>query len=153
MHYDLDPMSKRHSNQHRHGQDVLKTVYPFVQRKEFNYSAYPKYFNVEVASGEYAWKPVIVEKIVSEAFLDAHHYSLSFVYFIDAGSIIANYQSLKKDFKIARDQGMYSPFSTYGWHRWNHKGTAEYLEWFNAKENDRLCSGGRVLIDVKNKTI
>ena len=66
IHYNLDPVEKRSSKKNQANIEDLRHKFPFVELREFNYSAYPSYFNIEIAKGEYAFKPVIVDQVARE---------------------------------------------------------------------------------------
>ena len=142
-----------------------------MELREFDYAAYPSYFNIEIARGEYAFKSVIVEQVARELQnLDADNtafgstsdngyglYAQSYLYWLDAGVKIEHGGSpFKQDFQIAKKQGIYTPASSGPLKKWTVQGTADYLkldhELYDSPET-RIGSGGIVLLDLKNQTI
>ena len=86
--------------------------------RKFDYSKYPEYFNIKVAAGQYAWKPVIFSKIFEEY--------KGCVCWMDAGNIIK-----KKLFWIRRITskiGIYTGYSPGCIADWTHPKTLGYLK-------------------------
>ncbi|PQJ81423.1 DUF1647 domain-containing protein [Polaribacter glomeratus] len=88
-----------------------------IELREFDYSKYPNYLNIKVNAGEYAWKPVIIDKVLNE-------FKCS-VCWIDAGNIIT--KPLIKIRKVLELYGFYSPFSKGVISDWTHPKSLENL--------------------------
>jgi len=101
----------------------LEQSFDFVDLRKFDYSKYQAYFNIKSNAGEYAWKPVIVHKVLNE-------FKCS-VCWIDAGNVIT--QELKSLRKVIEYLGFYSPFSKDTIADWTHYRSLEILEVSNNK--------------------
>lgn len=159
IHYNLDPIETRKLNQEAYKD--LSDSFPFVELREFNYSAHPSFFNVEENAGEYAFKGTIINQVVQElssttTTISSRKYSQSFLYWLDAGQEITSSRLLQKDFRIAKKQGIYTPSSPGPLKKWTRQGTSDYLgldfDVYNSTET-RICSSGIVLVDITNETI
>lgn len=95
----------------------LRSCFPRVELREFNYSNYPDYFNIKVNAGEYAWKPVI--------FCDVFNELKCCVCWMDAGNLITD--SLFRLRIITKRVGMYSPHSSGCISDWTHSKTLTFL--------------------------
>jgi len=160
IHYNLDPIGTRWFYQEKYND--LSDLFPFLELRNFDYSAYPSFFNVEVNGGEYAWKATIIDEVANELYSSSTtssgsvKYSQSFLYFLDAGQEITSSTLLKKDFAIAKKQGIYTPTSVGPLKKWTRQETSDYLGLdFDVYNNNstRIGSGGIVLIDITNETI
>ena len=171
IHYNLDPVEKRALKKNQANIQKLRNKFPYVELREFDYAAYPSYFNIEIASGEYAFKPVIVEQVARELQnMDADNstfgttpnkgygsYAQSYLYWLDAGVKIEDGgRPFQEDFQIAKKQGIYTPSSPGPLKRYTVQGTADYLgldHEIYVNPETRIGSGGIVLLDLKNQTI
>lgn len=170
IHYNLDPVEKRALKKNQANMQELRNKFPYVELREFDYAAYPSYFNIEIAKGEYVFKPVIVEQVARELLnMDVDNttfgatakngyrsYSQSNLYYLDSGVKIQDGGSpFQQDFQIAKKQGIHTPVSPGPLKRWTMQGTADYLgldhEIYISPET-RIDSGGIVLLDLKNQT-
>jgi len=148
--YDLDDNPKAQVETRQ----TLAKRFPFVEYRIFDYGAYPSYFNINQASGEYAFKPVIIDKVVSQ-YQNISSNLNSFVYWLDSG-IMINKKHFGKEFEIAHSQGIYSPTSSGHLKKWTVEGAAKYLgldDEIYQNNSTRICSANIVLIDAKNASI
>lgn len=151
--YDLNPPHIRREEESIRMVNELHNKFPFVEYRFFDYESYPPHFNIQTNRGEYAWKPIIVEEVVTE------HYKIlsnsTYVYWLDAGLVIKR-ELFGDDMAIARRQGIYSPASSGSLKKWTVEKTAKYFGMDDKTYNSNhtaICSGGIVLIDAKNKTV
>eukprot|EP00555_Chaetoceros_dichaeta_P005512 CAMPEP_0198256098 /NCGR_PEP_ID=MMETSP1447-20131203/6086_1 /TAXON_ID=420782 /ORGANISM="Chaetoceros dichaeta, Strain CCMP1751" /LENGTH=338 /DNA_ID=CAMNT_0043942651 /DNA_START=78 /DNA_END=1094 /DNA_ORIENTATION=- len=148
--YDLDDNPKAQVETRQ----TLAKRFPFVEYRIFDYGAYPSYFNINQASGEYAFKPVIIDKVVSQ-YQNISSNLNSFVYWLDSG-IMINKKHFGNEFEIAHSQGIYSPASHGTLKEWTVEGAAKYLgldDEIYQNNSTRICSANIVLIDAKNASI
>lgn len=98
--------------------------------KSFNFSAYPPYFDVEIARGEYAWKPVIIHDV-----LDMY----TNVLWLDSGDRLSGPTVLETAFAILKRQGFVTTSTSGTTKTWVHKKSLMYL---NATGLDvQMCNG------------
>jgi hypothetical protein len=115
----------------------LKHLYPTFIYKKFDYSKYPDYFNIKINSGEYAWKPVIIEEVSKEVE--------GIILWCDSGNKIVS--SLEILYNIIKTQGIYSPTSSGNILNWTHPLTLQYFEindssfFLNRQNRNGACLG------------
>jgi hypothetical protein len=160
IHYNLDPIEKRQLESNKAQYKNLHNKFPFVEMRDFNYTAYPLFFDIENSFGEYAWKATIFEHVAKElrssSTAASKKYSQSFLYWLDAGVTIVNGKRFQIDFRIAKKQGIYTPASSSYLKRWTMQETSDYLGLnFNTYNSTgtRICSANMVLLDLKNETV
>jgi len=93
---------------------LKKGKYDLIQ---FEYEKYPPYFNIQIESGQYAWKPVIISDVMNRMNVP--------VLWLDAGNLIQN--RVDRIRHILANEGFYSPTSTGTIRQWTHPGTLAYL--------------------------
>ncbi len=123
--------------------NVLKSTYPQVTIKKFDYNLYPEYFNINVNAGEYAWKPVIINQIAKEN-------PKSLIMWMDAGNLI--HASLLKIRMQLKKVGFYSPFAPGLLIEWCHPDSYKYI--FGDNKNFLYQSnlmGGAVAFNLEHK--
>jgi hypothetical protein len=108
---------------------AIKHCYPAVTVRPFDFGSYPSYFNIGVAAGEYAWKPVIVEAVASELG--------GLVLWLDAGVIVV--VDVRRAFDVVEKHGVYTPTSPGNVQKWTHPGTLRYLH-VEGEERDELLT-------------
>lgn len=95
----------------------------------FPYGDYPEYFDIRTQRGQYAWKPVIIEK----EFLMAPKGVV--LVWLDAGDIVE--RRLKWLRRFTTRIGFFSPYSSGRIRRWTHQGSLDYLavdtKWLGAR--------------------
>jgi len=108
-----------------------------IQLKTFNFDLYPQYFDIKQNSGEYAWKPVVIDLEVSSA--------RRIVIWLDAGCRITS--RLRWFRRYTKALGVYSPYSAGSLRDWTHPETLSNLnvptEFFDRK----MFCGGVVGVD------
>ncbi|CAO3592976.1 unnamed protein product [Absidia cylindrospora] len=112
----------------------------------FDYHQYPRFWDVAVNAGEYAWKT----GIVNEARIK---YGGTLVW-LDAGNVVTS-DFLRNIPSIIQQQGgFWSPRSSYTMGRWTHQGMYDYYG-ANARTYARNinCNGAAVGFDTTNTTI
>ncbi|SAM01467.1 hypothetical protein [Absidia glauca] len=112
----------------------------------FDYFQYPRFWDVAINAGEYAWKT----GIVNEARIK---YGGTLVW-LDAGNVVTadflrNIPSI-----IQQEGGFWSPRSSYTMGRWTHQGMYDYYG-ADARQYARNvnCNGAAVGFDTTNSTI
>lgn len=111
-----------------------KNTYISVIFNIFNYSAYPKFFNIKKNAGQYAWKPIIIS-------LTYYKYKCTLLW-LDVGcNIIGSLQSVYNDIHKYK---VWSIGAGRDIKRYTHISTLLYL---NASKNiykNIMCAGGVV---------
>ncbi|KAF7731878.1 hypothetical protein EC973_007709 [Apophysomyces ossiformis] len=111
----------------------------------FDYLKYPRFWDVAVNRGEYAWKTGIVR----EAQL---RYGGVLIW-MDAGNVVTS-DFLRHIPSIVRQKGFWSPRSSYRMGRWTHRGMYDY---FGANPKDYAekinCNGAAIGFDADNQTV
>jgi hypothetical protein len=109
--------------------------------RRFEFAKYPAFFNIRVAAGQYAWKPVLVREVALE--------SPEIVCWMDAGNIIR--ERLLKLRRETRRVGFYSPFAPGTISDWTHPAMLTYFglptSW---KADARNLCGGVVAFDMQS---
>ena len=90
-----------------------------MQIRQFPFEQYPPYFNIGVAAGEYAWKPVLLWKTAQEL-------GKGQMLWCDAGNRFTG--SLESLRKVIQRQGVYSPISAGTIQQWTHPLCLSYLK-------------------------
>ena len=117
--------------------------FPSVHCRRFPYDEFPSYFVVTEAKGEYAWKPVIVQKSAEE-FASATAKTL--LLWCDAGNVI--FRKLRWLRRYTVRHGVFAPFSRGTLKDWTHPDT---LAHFRLEGDDVLrsnCASGFVGFDL-----
>ncbi len=106
--------------------DILQSIALRPLRlRAFPYEEYPAYFNIQVAAGEYAWKPVAIWRTALEV-------QSGILLWCDAGNRCMSLDPLET---VIRAQGVYTPISAGTVQKWTHPGC---LAFFQIKERDPL---------------
>jgi hypothetical protein len=94
--------------------------FPMTRMRHFPYHEYPSYFNIHVAAGEYAWKPVVIAK-TAEEIMDAQ-----VLLWCDAGNRqMGTFDAMEATVK---SQGVYTPISLGTVRKWTHPSCLEYFK-------------------------
>ena len=159
--YDLDVSPELQVK----NQQMLKS-YPFVEYRTFDFASYPDFFDISIAAGEYAWKPIIVKEVVREQRSYGHSktgtrsISSSFVYWLDAGNCIDGSRCpggpLTDSIAYASEFGIFTPRAGAQLSKYTHQGTADYLnlsQEIYKRRSSWMCSANIVLVDATNDKV
>jgi hypothetical protein len=116
--------------------EKIKTI-ETIEIRKFDYSKYPKFFNIKINAGEYAWKPIIISNILNE-------FKCSVIW-MDAGNVILS--PLKTIRKILNLTGFYSPYSEKKISSWTHPKTLKFLEASNKILEKRNLNGACIAVN------
>ena len=119
----------------------LLSKFPTVELKRFHFEDYPPFFNIEVNSGEYAWKAIIVEKELNIKKTN--------LIWLDAGSFV--YDGLWFYQIWTWLVGLYSPFSAGTVRDWTHPLAIKRMNFKDELLTRRNISSGVVGISWKSK--
>ena len=101
---------------------------------KFNYDRYPKFFNIDVQAGQYAWKPAIVKEIAELEKCS--------VLWCDAGNVVIKNLAVIR--KIISKDGFFSPYSQGTVQMWTHQGMLEFLGTTAANMDKRNLNGALI---------
>jgi hypothetical protein len=111
----------------------LSLLHPDIQLRRFEYEKYPSSYNININSGNYAWKPAIIYE---------EYFSMSknnMLFWLDAGCFV------KKPLSLVRASihftGFYSPFGGGTNKNWTHYKTIERLGLKGEEDKKMLASG------------
>lgn len=100
----------------------------------FNFSQYPKYFDINKNKGEYAWKSIIIN-------ISFYRMKQTLLW-LDAGCIVL--KSLNRVYLDIEKYHVWSIFSCGNISRWTHISTIKYFNASNKVAGKKTCSGGLV---------
>ncbi|KAI9495353.1 hypothetical protein BDB00DRAFT_760248 [Zychaea mexicana] len=113
----------------------------------FDYFKYPRFWDVAINAGEYAWKT----GIVAEA---AEKYNDGVLVWLDAGNMVTAEFLKNAPHLVQRHHGFWSPRSSYRMARWTHPGMLDYFgESMDEYGKYANCNGAAVGFDVANATL
>lgn len=115
----------------------LDTEFPNLKIKNFKFSKYPDYFNIKINAGEYAWKPVIIYKELTQ--------NEKPILWMDAGNVITN--KMKMFDIYIHYFGFYSPYSSGNIQKWTHPSTLNFYGFDKKMQNKRNLNGAIVGIN------
>lgn len=108
-----------------------------IRLRRFDFDAHPPHFDISTNSGQYAWKPVIIDSEVRDA--------TGFVIWLDAGCRVMS--RLRWFRRYISALGVYSPHSAGSLREWTHPGTLAELDVAEELLDRRMFSGGVVGVD------
>lgn len=115
--------------------------YANIIYKTFDYSKYPEWFDINVAAGQYAWKPAIIYETMI-----IHEKANDIIMWMDAGNLITDGLEILRNFTKAN--GIYSGISSGSINDWTHPKTIDY---FKCKKTDLQNRNGACLAFDTNK--
>ena len=120
----------------------LKNKFKTIEIRKFNYSKYPKYFNININAGEYAWKPVIIANVLNE-------FKCS-ICWMDAGNVLISPLTTIK--KLMNFKGFYSPYSKGKIYEWTLPRSLSFLKTVKKILNKNNLNGACIAVNYKNNT-
>lgn len=121
---------------------IIKKQFSFVELRNFDFAAYPAYFDIKRESGQYAWKPTLIDSTLEE--LDRVRFK-GFLVWCDAGNVILSRLWWVR--MLAARRGLFSPFSAGLIKDWTHKETTNYFSLEPQQLDQRNANGAFVAID------
>jgi len=123
----------------------LTTTYPRVHLRTFDYSKFPKFFDIRVEAGQYAWKP----QAINATYLELKpRLDKPILIWVDAGNIV--FRRLTWARLFASKHGVYSPFSTGTIRDWTHPRTKEHFKIDSQQELRRNSHGALIAFDLSS---
>jgi hypothetical protein len=102
---------------------TLTTLFPNIRLRVFDWSRYPAFFDINVAAGEYAWKPAAIWETTRELRQRGEG---DLLLWCDAGNMIR--EPLDPVWDTIHAQGVYSPISAGTVRKWTHPGMLDYMQ-------------------------
>lgn len=96
---------------------AVASTYPPAMLRTFEYERYPPWMHIKVATGSYAWKPVILAEVMEDFGLPTC--------WMDAGNVIT--KPLVSVRRLLATVGFYCPYSTGRIADWTHPETLRFL--------------------------
>ena len=124
-------------------QSTLQTRFSTAHFRDFPYEDCPDYFDIQIAAGEYAWKPVAIDLTAKE--FEAAKYGKILIW-CDSGNLL--FKKLRWIRRYTSKFGVYSQFSTGSVADWTHPGM---LRHFNLSGDSLACrnaNGAIVAFDL-----
>lgn len=100
----------------------LATKHPEVEFISFPYEKFPKYFDVRIAAGEYAWKPTAI-KLTTELINDGLNPPI--LIWCDAGIVL--FRPLPWILRFVQKHAVFAGFSNGSLATWTHPDTLEKM--------------------------
>lgn len=121
---------------------LIEKRFSFVKLRNFDFAAYPAYFDIKREAGQYAWKPTLIEMTLGE--LD-HTRFRGILVWCDAGNVIQS--QLRWVRMLAARNGVFSPFSAGQIKDWTHPATVDYFSLDSRHLVQKNANGAFVAID------
>ena len=111
------------------------------QIRKFDFESYPKFMDIKVDAGHYAWKPIIIEETMKS--------KIGILIWLDAGNVLTGRLDLLK--RVTISQGLFSPYSPGTIEQWTHPATISYLKCPSKSLSSRNCNGALVSVLLSNE--
>jgi len=119
----------------------LKNFNYISDLRVFNFSKYPSFWDINIARGEYGWKPGMVKE-VSEDYPGT-------LIWLDSGTRVERFFFKKLKNFIKKFGGFISPTSPGLMEDWTHPGVYEYFKDDHTKYDKLVnCNGGSMIFDT-----
>ncbi|KAF9313416.1 hypothetical protein BG003_005221 [Podila horticola] len=139
--YNLGGMTPEQNKQLRY----LKDNQFMDEYRDFNYAAYPDFWNISKARGEYGWKAGIIKEVADEY--------KGLILWLDSGNMLA-LEFLRYLPGYLDKYGFWSPQSSGNFQQYTHPGLPEFFG--DTVENyaqETNCNGAAVAFDASNNDI
>jgi len=123
---------------------TLRTSFPRVNLKRFDFSKYPEFMNIRKNAGNYAWKPVAIHQTAQELSECGDENRL--LVWADAGNLIL--QRLTRLRGLVGLFGVYTPKSPGKLKTWTHPQTLKILQIEERLQTSPNCNAALVAIDL-----
>lgn len=122
---------------------MLRSDFDWLHVRFFNYSAFPSYFDIDIARGEYAWKPIIIKEMLDT--------TADQVLWLDVGDTLGDSKTLEIAFEHIRLYGYITTRTSGTLEDWVHMDTLKYLQYTHI--NKPMCNGAIVGFSSKNSDV
>jgi hypothetical protein len=121
----------------------IKNNFQTYELKKFNFNSYPKYFNIDWESGQYAWKPAII--------FEETRSKIGILLWLDAGNLLTG--NLKRITKLVNSKCFYSPYSAGSIEDWTHPLTLKFLKFPIGLLSRPNCNGAVIGFKLQCKNV
>jgi len=119
----------------------ISKLSPSFQVREFDFKSHPKFMDIKVAAGHYAWKPIIIEETMKS--------KMGILMWLDAGNILTGRLDLLK--RVTISKGLFSPYSSGTILQWTHPKTISYMNLPSEHLASNNCNGALVSVLLSNE--
>ncbi|KAF9903776.1 hypothetical protein EC991_003379 [Linnemannia zychae] len=139
--YNLGGMSPEQMKQLQH----LKDAQFIDEYKNFDYAAYPAFWNIEKARGEYGWKAGIIKEVADK--------DRGLVLWLDSGNMLA-LDFLRYLPGYLDRFGFWSPQSSGSFRQYTHEGLPQFFgDTIEPYAQETNCNGAAIAFDASNDRI
>ena len=116
----------------------LREQYLWAELRRFKFDAHPDYFDVNIAMGEYAWKPVIIKEMLDTV--------ANKVLWLDSGDRLTRPSDLQYTFDRIEQSGFVTTQTSGTTQKWVHPGMHAYLH-SESMVQRTMCNGAIIGFD------
>ena len=109
--------------------------------RKFDFESHPKFMNIKVDAGHYAWKALIIEETMKS--------KKGILMWLDAGNVITGRLDLLK--RVTISKGLFSPYSPGTIEQWTHPKTLGYMDCPSASLGSSNLASGLVSVLLSNE--
>lgn len=109
--------------------------------RKFDFESHPKFMDIKVDAGHYAWKPLIIEETMKS--------KIGILIWLDAGNILTGRLNLLK--RVTISKGLFSPYTDGTIEQWTHPKTLSYMECPSKSLGSKNCNGALVSLLLSNE--
>jgi hypothetical protein len=122
---------------------LIQKRHPWAEVRWFDFTRYPEFFDIDVARGEYAWKPVIVKEMLDT--------TATMVLWLDSGDKLTHPDSLSSVFFILSQYGYFTTETDGAISTWVHPDMLTFFDFHD--ERKPMCNGAIVGFDKDSLNI
>jgi hypothetical protein len=122
----------------------LREQYPWAELRRFKFDAHPAYFDINIAMGEYAWKPVIIKEMLDTV--------ANKVLWLDSGDRLTRPSDLQHTFDRIEQSGFVTTQTSGTTQKWVHPGMHAYLH-SESMVQRTMCNGAIIGFDRTHSDI
>jgi|LauGreDrversion4_2_1035121.scaffolds.fasta_scaffold119168_3 hypothetical protein len=113
---------------------LIKSLFPTINYRTFDFSVYPAYYNIRINAGEYAWKPAIIREVLME--IKCNSYTTEILVWCDSGNKCKT-ATLTSLINFTYQNKIYSPTSSGDIRKWTYP--ASY-QWFGISSDSDILT-------------
>jgi hypothetical protein len=123
--------------------NAIRKLSKNFQIRQFDFNSYPKFMNIKVAAGHYAWKPIIIAETMNS--------KVGILMWIDAGNVLTGRLHLIK--RVTISKGLFSPYTDGTIEQWTHPKTLSYMKLPSTSLGSSNCNGALVSVLRSNEEV
>ena len=121
--------------------DFISKLSKSFDIRKFDFESHPKFMDIKVDAGHYAWKPIIIE--------DTMETKEGILIWLDAGNVLTGRLNLLK--RVTISKGLFSPYTDGTIEQWTHPKTLSYMECPSKSLGSNNCNGALVSVLLSNE--